>query len=180
MIDANAAANALGQFLGTLHRLEAPADGPTNEHRGVPPRMNSKPLIERIDRLRNEIDHHWLEREWLDLITTPDWSGTPNWCHGDLHPFNMLVAERHLAAIIDWGDMHIGEPAPDLASAWLLLPASEHATFREAYGDIDDATWRRGSAWALYFGVMFVHAGNHGAGAGASRLGHATLENLRT
>jgi hypothetical protein len=60
----------------------------------------------------------------------------------------------------------------------MLLPTSFHAAFRAAYGPIDDDTWRRGKAWALYFGVMLFDAGLQGAGDAATRVGRATLERV--
>src|SRR5205823_14897913 len=38
--------------------------------------------------------------------------------HGDLGPEHLLVRDGKLAAVIDWGDARIGDPALDYA--WLL------------------------------------------------------------
>ncbi|HKF74789.1 MAG TPA: phosphotransferase, partial [Candidatus Dormibacteraeota bacterium] len=41
-------------------------------------------------------------------------------CHGDLHPFNVLV-DGDRVTVIDWTAARIAEPAYDLAFTWLLL-----------------------------------------------------------
>ncbi|MCP2342258.1 phosphotransferase [Actinomadura rupiterrae] len=43
--------------------------------------------------------------------------------HGDLHPANVVVSDGTLAGIVDFGDLLAGDPAWDLAAAWVLLPA---------------------------------------------------------
>jgi len=42
----------------------------------------------------------------------------PSLVHGDLGPEHLLVRDGRLAAVIDWGDMRVGDPALDYA--WLL------------------------------------------------------------
>jgi aminoglycoside phosphotransferase (APT) family kinase protein len=42
----------------------------------------------------------------------------PALLHADLGPEHLLVRERRLAGVIDWGDMRVGDPALDYA--WLL------------------------------------------------------------
>ncbi len=42
----------------------------------------------------------------------------PSLIHGDLGPEHLLVRDRRLAGVIDWGDMRVGDPALDYA--WLL------------------------------------------------------------
>ena len=74
------------------------------------------------------------------------WDGAPVWLHGDLHPLNLVVADGELAAVIDFGDVCAGDPATDLAVAWMVLPPADHRAFREAAGArraVDDATWQR-------------------------------------
>lgn len=170
------AAETLAGFVKALHALEPPADAPKSAFRGVPPRLRGDSVHERLGPLAGIVDVARVTAAWQRTSGAPDWAGPPVWCHGDLHPFNMLAHEGDLSAVLDWGDMHAGEPAPDLASAWMLLPTSSHARFRGAYGEIDDATWERAHAWALFFGVMFVSAGEDGAGEGATALGLTTLD----
>jgi aminoglycoside phosphotransferase (APT) family kinase protein len=47
--------------------------------------------------------------------------------HGDLHAGQLLVEwTGRLAGVIDWGDLHAGHPAVDLAFVHQLVPASLH------------------------------------------------------
>ena len=53
---------------------------------------------------------------------SPSWPGPPLWVHGDLHPANLLVtADGTLRAVLDFGDVTAGDPAVDLATAWLTF-----------------------------------------------------------
>ena len=55
--------------------------------------------------------------------------------------------------------MCAGDPATDLAIAWMILPAAAHPTFRLAAGArraIDDGTWARARGWALALSVAYL------------------------
>jgi aminoglycoside phosphotransferase (APT) family kinase protein len=58
----------------------------------------------------------------------------PALVHADLGPEHLLVRDGRLAAVIDWGDMRVGDPALDYA--WLL-----NGPFRD--WDVDDELRRR-------------------------------------
>lgn len=61
--------------------------------------------------------------------------------HGDLYARHLLLdPDRHLCAVIDWGDVCTGDRAVDLAVAYTFLPAAHREAFFEAYGPVDDAT----------------------------------------
>ena len=72
--------------------------------------------------------------------------------HADLLAGNLLVDEvdgaTTLVAVIDWGALAVGDPAPDAATGWAFFDASTREDFRAAAG-FDDATWARGRGWAL-------------------------------
>ena len=54
-----------------------------------------------------------------------------------------------LNAVIDFGQLGIGDPACDLAIAWALLTGKSREAFRAAL-KLDSATWARGRGWALW------------------------------
>ena len=63
--------------------------------------------------------------------------------HGDLHGGNLLVDEHgDVCAVVDWGDVHLGDPAVDLAVAHTVIPTSAHPVFRETYGTITEPAWQ--------------------------------------
>ena len=75
--------------------------------------------------------------------------------HGDLYLRHILLDDAQRATgVIDWGDVHLGDPAVDLAIAFLVLPARAHAAFRAAYGPVDDGTWSRARYRALYHAAL--------------------------
>lgn len=63
--------------------------------------------------------------------------------HGDLYVRHLLLDEdAALSGIIDWGDVHVGNPATDLALVWGFLPPDCHAAFSAVYGGIDAGVWQ--------------------------------------
>jgi aminoglycoside phosphotransferase (APT) family kinase protein len=96
---------------------------------------------------------------WRLCAATPEWAGPPLWIHGDMHPANVLVSRGHVSAIVDFIDLSAGDPAVDLAIAW-MIPAKARDAFRVAASahrhDIDEAMWMRGRGWALHLGLIFL------------------------
>ncbi|QKZ15997.1 aminoglycoside phosphotransferase family protein [Streptomyces chartreusis] len=130
------AADTLAAFLRALH-VAAPADAPVDTGRGAHPRDSSDSFYQFFDALdtdaigSNAAD---IRAVWDDAVAAPAWEGPPVWVHGDLHPANVVVADGTLAGVVDFGDMFTGDPASDLAAAWVLLPAGAAARFFAAYG----------------------------------------------
>lgn len=156
-------AATLGRFLAALHE-PAPDDAPVNEHRGTPFAERAAVTRERLDRLRATPVSDGIEvdalAELVEAAVAAPVAATAVWLHGDLHPRNLLVQDGKLAAVIDWGDLCAGDPATDLAVAWLLLDAHGRASLRAAYGRADDATWTRARGWAVHLGVMLLLHGS--------------------
>jgi len=70
------------------------------------------------------------------------------WYHGDLVGENLLLANDKLTAVLDFGELAIGDPTIDLHGAWELFNPIDRETFR-ARLDVNDAQWCIGRAWAL-------------------------------
>ena len=154
-VDPVDAAVALGGFLAALHR-EAPADAPTNRLRGVPLSMRSELFFTAVGRLDSPEARSRATSLWHQIVATPPWTGPQVWLHGDLHPSNVLVRDGRIAAVIDFGDITSGDPATDLAVAWMMLPTGVRDTLRAAAGPVDDDTWRRARGWALALAVAIL------------------------
>jgi aminoglycoside phosphotransferase (APT) family kinase protein len=152
------AAERLGRFLRALHQ-DAPAEAPRNHYRGVALAQRAETFQERIASLAAEIDVGATRRVWDRGLAADPWSGSPQWLHGDLHPANILVGHGTVAAVIDFGDICSGDPATDLAGAWMLLPAPALVVFNVAYGGVDDGLERRSLAWAVLFALMLLGIG---------------------
>jgi aminoglycoside phosphotransferase (APT) family kinase protein len=171
--DAMATAEVLGRFLAVLHR-PAPAEAPVNPVRGIPLAERSPIFHEHLARLGTVIDVAAVRACWHELATARPWAEPKFWLHGDLHPANLLVVNASLSAAIDFGDLTAGDPATDLAVAWMLLPPAAHTVLRDARGRVDDDLWARARAWALSWGVACVaHSVDNPM---LARLGRPTLD----
>lgn len=169
-------AHDLGGFVAALH-TEAPPDAPENPHRAVPLAQRSG-VLDRIDTLDSAIvDADAVRACWINALAVPAWDGPPLWAHGDLHPLNLLHVDGRLSAIIDFGDITSGDPAADLAVAWMLFDEIDREAFRQAAArpdhPIDDATWLRARASALAFAVLLLHTSADNPAL--LRVGEATL-----
>jgi aminoglycoside phosphotransferase (APT) family kinase protein len=71
----------------------------------------------------------------------------------------VLVDDGVVGGVIDFGDICAGDPATDLAAAWMLLPTPSLAVFLHTYGPVDDALVARARGWAVLFGLMLLGIG---------------------
>jgi aminoglycoside phosphotransferase (APT) family kinase protein len=154
-IDANQTAVQLGQFFAALHQ-PAPSDAPLNPFRGVPLLERAEVVRSRAKQMGDTIDTSGALRVWERCLDAPVFVGRPVWLHGDLHPANILVDNGRLSGVIDFGDVTSGDPACDLAVAWMMLPLGEHRTLRNVAGGIDDHTWTRARGWALNLALAYL------------------------
>lgn len=141
----------LAEFLSALRRVD-PAGGPRpgthNWYRGATLRTYAVTLRKALTTLAGHVDVELVAEIWQDALDAP-WDGTEMWFHGDVAPGNLLLADGHLAAVIDFGTCGVGDPACDLAIAWTLLTTEGRHAFRETLA-VDEAAWSRGRGWALW------------------------------
>ncbi|MEV0290091.1 aminoglycoside phosphotransferase family protein [Kribbella sp. NPDC050820] len=149
-----AAADVLAHFLQALH-TEAPADAPVSDRSGLPRGLGFEEIHEYVGR-RDQI-----RAVWEDAVAAPAWDGPPVWLHGDLHPANVVVANGTLTGVVDFGDVCVGDPATDLAAAWILLPDGAAGRFFERY-PVDEATVRRARGWAVTRALFLIAMGING------------------
>jgi aminoglycoside phosphotransferase (APT) family kinase protein len=164
-LDAAGAAAAVGGFLGALH-VPAPADAPANPVRGVPLAERAGSFAANLALLTGQVDRDAVLRAWGAALAAPGYDGPPVWLHGDLHPANILVNDGQVSGVIDFGDITAGDPASDLAVAWMLLPLGCHDRFWSAYraaggaggagGRVDGGLRTRSRGWALNFAIVFL------------------------
>lgn len=154
-LDLESAADTLAGFLRALHR-PAPVDAPANPFRGVPLRERDDVVRKRIDMLRSALDAKAVLELWESALRAPELESSPVWIHGDLHPANLMARHRRLTGVIDFGDITGGDPATDLAIAWMIFPQHLRARFFDAYGDPDPPTLERARGWAVVLGLAFL------------------------
>jgi len=155
LVDPHREATALGEFVAALH-CDAPGDAPLNEFRGQPVGDLRARVVANVARLAARVDPVAVLARFDEAAAADEWSGPPQWLHGDLHSANVLVTDGAISAVIDFGDITSGDPAVDLAIGWMLFGAVDREAFRHAAGDVDDATWSRSVAWAVHFAVMYL------------------------
>ncbi len=166
-------AREVAAFVRALHRVD-PAGGP-----GKPPGSRGSALHHADEGVRRVLprlaghddgfDVAAAEAAWDACLAAPDWGGAPVWIHGDLQPGNLIVDGNRLAAVIDFGALGVGDPAPDVAPALWTFTGAARDTYREAV-HYDDATWRRACGWALapsltgidYYRHTFPRMAEHG------------------
>ncbi|MCB9797816.1 MAG: phosphotransferase [Alphaproteobacteria bacterium] len=168
-----AVAPALGRALAQLHGL--PLDDP--ELAAAPPdRLRRTELPYRAAQVRERVapweDGPAIEAMMRPLVDAAPWSRPLRLVHGDLYARHVLIhASGGLAGLIDWGDLHRGDPALDLSVMWTLLPPWAHGDFIAAYqaagGWLDPDALRRARFRGLYSAVALRL---YGAAVGDSAL----------
>lgn len=175
-----AVADRLALALTHLHRM-TPDSAPVNPYRGGPLASRDADVRARLAQLHDrgvgapalEI----LEDAWATGCEAPPWESMPVWIHGDLHPGNLIQRGEELTAVVDFGDMTRGDPAYDLAVAWLAFDDVGRRRFTAMYR-AEPATWRRARGWAAGFvTAVMIHSPDD---AGFRRLAAETIAALRT
>lgn len=144
-------AETLAQFLHALHSIDA-KDGPLpgfhSFYRGGTLCHYDVETAQAIETLKERIDAPRAAEIWKDALTS-SWQKPGVWIHGDLSPGNLLVRNGRLSAVIDFGQMAVGDPACDLSIAWTFFHDSSRTAFRKALS-LDSGTWNRAKAWTLW------------------------------
>jgi aminoglycoside phosphotransferase (APT) family kinase protein len=187
-VSRTALAEPLARFLRALHEVE-PAALVT---RGLPPdeigRLDhEKRFRASRERIATLVASGHLEGDdvftaWL--AARPPAAAEDAKCrlvHGDLYARHVLLGDRAVpTGIIDWGDVHLGDPALDIAIAHLMLPPSAHEVFRAAYGPIDERTWHAARYRAIYHALLELDYGLRENDAGMRDSGSLALRFIRT
>lgn len=158
----------LARFLAALHAIPtsdaaALGAGPDSiarldVHRRTAPARNRLAELVRVGIIEDEAPFRAiLEAAPAEFVPRAD-----TLVHGDLYARHLLVDVNHrLSGVIDWGDVHLGDPAGDLMIAFLLLPPHARDHFRTTYGPIPDETWqvaRLRAVWHTTAVLTYAHA----------------------
>lgn len=158
VVDDEQLAADVGAFLRELRAAPTaggPAGGQHSFFRGCHPSTYGHEVQLALEQLAGVVDVAACERAWARGTTTA-WEHPPVWFHGDVAPGNLLVDDDGaLAAAIDFGTCGVGDPACDLVLAWTRFDSGARVVFREAAG-LDDGTWARGRAWALWKALIVL------------------------
>jgi aminoglycoside phosphotransferase (APT) family kinase protein len=178
----SALAGPLGAFLRALHDIEPQPF----VDRGLPPDQLARlDHAKRLAQTRARVAA-LTARDVEGLGACVEWltSNPPAACvdeqrrivHGDLYARHVVLDEAGCAAgVIDWGDVHLGNPALDLAIAHLVLPATAHASFRAVYGPIGKETWNAARYRAIYHAILELDYGKRVHDAAMQACGTTAL-----
>ena len=155
------AATSLGAFVRALHAIEVPAKAPVDTigRTDLPHRVTQ--IEARVAGLGSHIpDADRVLARARKLSKTPAHEEAATWVHGDLYSRHVLVdAHRAPCGVIDWGDVHAGDPALDLMIAYLMFDEAPRQAFFDAYGPTDDAMRDRARFRALFYAVALTMYG---------------------
>ena len=182
---ANSSPGDIGQFAGDLaialssmHDIPTeggPESGQDNFHRGGALSVYDEQARLAIATLGDRLDVSGALAVW-ELGLASHWSQAPVWVHGDIALGNLLLRDGRLAALIDFGQVCVGDPACDLAIAWTYFRGQYRRTF-QSHLKIDPATWQRGRAWALWKAAI-VAAGIAKTNAPEGRVSLLTIDEV--
>ncbi len=140
---------SVGRSLAALHDVTTAVV----ERAGVPVRDAGEVRRRRLEELdlgatTSQVPPVLLERWEAVLDDTSLWDFSPTVVHGDLVAERLVVTGEEVTAILDWTDLHVGDPAEDLA--WLAVGAEPEtvAEVLQAYrssrhGSVDEDLLRR-------------------------------------
>lgn len=144
-------AQDLARFLISFEKVDAtlgPIAGEHSFYRGGRLSIYDAETQEAISLLKDKINVELATVIWKKAINT-SWGKKPVWVHGDLSSDNLLIEKGRLSAIIDFGQLAVGDPACDLAITWTFFKDKSRTVFRNAL-DFDSDTWARARGWVLW------------------------------
>ncbi|HVA34518.1 MAG TPA: phosphotransferase [Candidatus Baltobacteraceae bacterium] len=166
---------ALGEFLRALHAIDASgfvADGLVGDEIGRLDHAQRMPKLRARFEVLSSAGLLADPTPLLDYLEAIAPTGPrQDRCvvvHGDLYARHVLVDDGGcVEGIIDWGDVHYGDPAVDVSILFEVLPPSARAAFADAYGSVDDRTLELARYRAIYHAALVAYYGH--------RIGDAEL-----
>ena len=145
-------APVLGKFLKSLHEIsdsEATASGAIPDTLGrldlekrIPATLDYLNQAKALGLVENLDPYLSIVEQTRSLKGKPLSSRPKSLVHGDLYIRHLMIdSNRTLCGVIDWGDIHVGDPALDLQVVFTVLPKETHPAFFAAYGTVSNETW---------------------------------------
>lgn len=150
-------ASTLANFLISLQKIDTtngPLAGLHSFYRGGTLATYDLETRQAIAALKNKIDVKTISDIW-QLALSSVWQKKAVWVHGDISTGNLLLQNRKLSAVIDFGQLAVGDPACDLAIAWTLFHGESREAFRSVLS-LDGDTWARARGWALWKALIMA------------------------
>lgn len=150
-------ARSLAQFLIALEKIDptgGPLPGEHSFYRGGALTIYDAETRGAIAALKGKMDAKAVTEVWEAALAT-SWKQPPIWVHGDISAGNLLVRDGELRAVIDFGQLTVGDPACDLVIAWTFFNGESRNVFREVLS-FDTGTWARARGWALWKALIIA------------------------
>lgn len=150
-------AKNLAQFLNVLESIDAtkgPVAGEHSFYRGGLLSVYDNETRTALSKLKGKIDVGLALSLWEQALIT-NWQNNPAWVHGDISPGNLLIYKKQLIAVIDFGQLAIGDPACDLSITWTFFKDKSRDVFRNSL-NFDSGTWARARAWTLWKALIIA------------------------
>lgn len=154
-------ANDLANFLNNLHKCEiknGPLPSKQNFYRGGSLTYYHDETIQAIKNC-SDFDQKRCLEIWMKGVKSP-YSQKAVWIHGDVAVGNLLVRNGKLSAVIDFGNMAIGDPACDYVMAWTYFDCITRPIFIKSL-NTDKDTLNRTRAWALWKALISLNDAKH-------------------
>lgn len=157
-------AEDLAGFLVALQAAvpPGPLPGLHSAYRGAPPTVWDEDVRRCIPLLGS--DGARAARAWSEAVTS-EMTSLPVWFHGDVAPGNLLLRDGRLSAVLDFGCSGTGDPACDIAAAWMTFDGDAREAFLGRLAP-DEGMLRRGRGWALWKALLWVESGGAEADRG--------------
>lgn len=173
-------AEELGEFLKSLHSVTAVEALQLGAPRDMLGRLNiEKRSTQAIDCLTQAAESGLIDspEPWKQLLNRliPACRPPATAClvHGDLYSRHIIVhsgkntaqedsGETRLAGIIDWGDLHAGDPSADLACIWSLFDSAGRQRLLKHYGSVPAETLALSRLRAIAHSSICVIYGRQG------------------
>ena len=141
----------LAYFLQALQQCEtkgAPVAGPDNFFRGGDLKVYDAETRKAIAKIEDRKQSNTFTRIWEKALAS-SWKHEPVWVHGDIAVDNLLVKDGELNAVIDFGQLAVGDPSCDLVLYWTFFTGQNKDVFKKTL-NLDADTWDRGRGWVLW------------------------------
>ena len=142
-----------------LHKIDitdGPLPGLHNYYRGDSPFVYDAETRAAIKELNDIINVDAVMTIWEKAIASK-WREDLVWVHGDFSAGNLIIKDKKLVAVIDFGCMGVGDPACDLVIAWTFLTSKSRKIFKSNLC-LDSDTWVRAQGWALWKALITIVA----------------------
>ncbi len=167
LIDEMSFAKKLALWLRELHAIPVRLDDPGVIKGGQAWRYDIKQRAEKVKSCLKKYESFFIDAGFKNeqLLQTLDYfqdislQDIPkaSYCHGDLYSKHILVEDPcKLSGLIDWGDIHIGNPGTDLSVGFMIFSDEALEFFFESYGPIDQVSYNVAVFRSFWHPIMLL------------------------